>query len=156
MKGSLNNEINWWTNPTDCLFALVSTKSFQDSCPVFCVCDVKLEDKATCGGALILKDGAIRAMFSGPVTCKEWFGRDITTIKTALDILKLAGWDKTREVAVESENKILLNWLANSLQKPWGLSKLLVEVDVMDALLCWALVVLVLLCLPYLLVTAAV
>ncbi|KAK8544320.1 hypothetical protein V6N13_100549 [Hibiscus sabdariffa] len=70
-------------------------------------------------------------MFSWPVTCKEWFGSDITAIKMALDVLKLAGWDKTREVAVESESKILLNWLANSLQRPWGLSKLLAEVDVM-------------------------
>ncbi|KAK8701279.1 hypothetical protein V6N13_019669 [Hibiscus sabdariffa] len=113
---------------------------------------LQLEDKAVCGGALILKDGTIRAMFSGPVTCKEWFGRDITVIKTALDVLKLAGWDKTREVAVESENKILLNWLANTLQRPWGLSKLLAE----EALLRWALVVFVLLCLPYFLVTTAV
>ncbi|KAK8620181.1 hypothetical protein V6N13_066663 [Hibiscus sabdariffa] len=70
-------------------------------------------------------------MFSRPVTCMEWFGSDITAIKMALNVLKLAGWDKTREVAVESENKILLNWLANSLQRPWGLSKLLAEVDVL-------------------------
>ncbi|KAK8607153.1 hypothetical protein V6N13_052897 [Hibiscus sabdariffa] len=107
----------WSTCPADCLFELVSIKSSQDSCPIFRVCGVKLGDKAACGGALILKDGTIRAMFSGPVMCMEWFGSDITAIIMALNVLELAGWDKTREVAVESENKILLNWLANSLQR---------------------------------------
>ncbi|KAK8582698.1 hypothetical protein V6N13_069470 [Hibiscus sabdariffa] len=126
--------VNGISNFIDFCFArpfTVSIKSSQDSCPVFRVCGVKLGDKAACGGALILKDGTIRAMFSGPVTCMEWFGSDITAIIMALNVLKLAGWDKTREVAVESENKILLNWLANSLQRHWGLSKLLAEVDVL-------------------------
>ncbi|KAK8606596.1 hypothetical protein V6N13_030874 [Hibiscus sabdariffa] len=114
-----------------CLFSELSNYSSLDLCPVFRVSGVKFGNKAACGGALFLKDGTIGAMLSGPVSCNEYIVVDISAVKEALEMLKLAGWTKSWVVVLEIESKILLNCLANSSQRPWGLSKLLAHIDVL-------------------------
>ncbi|KAK8635303.1 hypothetical protein V6N13_023177 [Hibiscus sabdariffa] len=65
---------------------------------------VKFGNKAACGGALFLKDGTIKAMFSRPASCNEFIGVDISAVKVALEVLKLAGWTKNWVVILEIES----------------------------------------------------
>ncbi|KAK8633315.1 hypothetical protein V6N13_014161 [Hibiscus sabdariffa] len=74
-----------------------------DSCPGFRVYGVKHGYKAPCGGVLVMNDGTIRAMFSGPVNCNEFFWDRHYRSQSGTRSLKLAG--------------------------PWGFSKFLAEVD---------------------------
>ncbi|KAK8648578.1 hypothetical protein V6N13_129327 [Hibiscus sabdariffa] len=75
-------------NPFDCLFSEAPTNSSLDLCPVFRVSDVKFGNKNACGRALFSKDGTIKAMFSGPVSCNEYIGVDIAVVKAALEVFK--------------------------------------------------------------------
>ncbi|KAK8707974.1 hypothetical protein V6N13_059023 [Hibiscus sabdariffa] len=131
VKASSSNEVEWWINPSSCLLSKIPNYSPFDLCLVFRVSGVKFGNKAACGGALFLKDGTIKAMFSRPATCNEFIGVDISAVKVALEVLKPAWWTKSWVVILEIESKILLNWLANSFQRPWGFSKVLVDIDVL-------------------------
>ncbi|KAK8617081.1 hypothetical protein V6N13_117049 [Hibiscus sabdariffa] len=67
VKASFSNEVEWWTNPSGCLFSEAPTNSSLDPCPVFHV--------------------------SGPVSCNEFIGVDIAAVKAALEVLKLVGFE---------------------------------------------------------------
>ncbi|KAK8693970.1 hypothetical protein V6N13_071536 [Hibiscus sabdariffa] len=81
VKASFSNELEWWINPSGCLFSVVSNYSPHDFCPVFRVNGVKIGNKAACGGALFLKDGTIKAMFSGPILCSKYIGWTFLQLK---------------------------------------------------------------------------
>ncbi|KAK8625433.1 hypothetical protein V6N13_090305 [Hibiscus sabdariffa] len=126
------NEEEWWTCPFDCFFYRSSHSlgvSIGDATPVFLIQGVRIGDKAACGGLLLFGGGVIRAIFSGPVVDYGRAPIDLFAVKVALEIFKKAGWASSSALTIVLDNKVLINWLENTLQRPWGIAKHIAKID---------------------------
>ncbi|KAK8696940.1 hypothetical protein V6N13_113108 [Hibiscus sabdariffa] len=126
------NEGEWWTCPFDCFFYRISHSlgvSIGAATPVFLIQGVRIGDKAACGGLLLFGGGVIRAIFSGPVVDYGRAPIDLFAVKVALEIFKKAGWASSSALTIVLDNKVLINWLENTLQRTWGISKHIAEID---------------------------
>ncbi|KAK8549690.1 hypothetical protein V6N13_073470 [Hibiscus sabdariffa] len=86
-------------------------------------------DKATCGGALLMKNGVIRAIFSAPVQLGKDYFPGLVATKIALEVFRLVGWDSKSILQVNLDCKVQLNWVKNSLQRPWSVLRILTDID---------------------------
>ncbi|KAK8488159.1 hypothetical protein V6N11_073206 [Hibiscus sabdariffa] len=46
-----------------------------------------------------------------------------------METFKKVGWASSSALTIELDNKILINWLENSLQRPWSIAKYIAEID---------------------------
>ncbi|KAK8686373.1 hypothetical protein V6N13_125398 [Hibiscus sabdariffa] len=126
------NEGEWWTCPYDC-FSFRSSPSLYvspcDAVPIFRIHGVRKGDKAACGGILVTEGGVVRALFSGPVVDCGSVPIDLFTVKVALETFKKAGWASGSALTIELDNRVLINWLENTLQRPWRIAKYIAEID---------------------------
>ncbi|KAK8648300.1 hypothetical protein V6N13_129058 [Hibiscus sabdariffa] len=90
---------------------------------------VRKGDKSACGGMLVTKGGVVKALFSGPVVDYGSAPIDLFAVKVVLETFKKAGWALSSALTIELDNKILINWLENTLHRPWGIAKYIAEID---------------------------
>ncbi|KAK8637208.1 hypothetical protein V6N13_064632 [Hibiscus sabdariffa] len=62
--------------------------------------------KAACGGVLFAKEGAIRAIFSGPVISNNKLSAGLVAAKTAVEIFISAGWANRCPLMLVSDRKV--------------------------------------------------
>ncbi|KAK8626212.1 hypothetical protein V6N13_133863 [Hibiscus sabdariffa] len=65
-------------------------------------------EKATWGGVFTNERWRIRAMFSGPVCGSEMLPTDVTVVKTALEIFKIARWARIMALTLETKINFLV------------------------------------------------
>ncbi|KAK8669316.1 hypothetical protein V6N13_106750 [Hibiscus sabdariffa] len=126
------NEGEWWMCPFDCFFSRSSPPlgaSICDATPIFQIQGVRKGDKAACGGMLLFGGGVIRALFSGPVVDYGRVPIDLFAVKVALETFKKAGWASSLALTIVLDNRVLINWLENTLQRPWGIAKYIAEIN---------------------------
>ncbi|KAK8576173.1 hypothetical protein V6N13_090650 [Hibiscus sabdariffa] len=58
---------------------------------------------------------------------------DLFAVKVALETFKKAWWASRSALTIELDNRVLINWLENTLQRPWSIAKYIV---VIDSLVC--------------------
>ncbi|KAK8634011.1 hypothetical protein V6N13_014840 [Hibiscus sabdariffa] len=103
--------------------------SICDATPIFQIQGVRKGDKAACGGMLLFGGGVIRALFSGPVVDYGRVPIDLFAVKVALETFKKAGWASSLALTIVLDNRVLINWLENTPQRPWGIAKYIAEID---------------------------
>ncbi|KAK8667906.1 hypothetical protein V6N13_105383 [Hibiscus sabdariffa] len=131
-KFSLASEVDWWSNPYACfspgrLSQLVLTHA--DTTPVFRVYDFRKGDQSACGGLLVIKGAFVRALFSGPIVAGNFIPVDLFAVKVELETYLRAGWTKKDVLFIELDNKVLVYWILNPSQRPWGVARSKVEID---------------------------
>ncbi|KAK8689613.1 hypothetical protein V6N13_088327 [Hibiscus sabdariffa] len=86
-------------------------------------------DKAACGDILVTKGGVVRALFSGLVVDYGSVPIGLCAVKSTLETFKKAGWASRSALTIELDNRTLINWLKNSIQRPWNIAKYFFEID---------------------------
>ncbi|KAK8680714.1 hypothetical protein V6N13_109654 [Hibiscus sabdariffa] len=87
-------------------------------------------EQAACGGLLVMKGSEVRALFSGPIVDCGKMSIALRVVKV-LEIFKKVGWARKSALVVELDNKLLIKWLVNAVQRPWGYCELGGEVGAM-------------------------
>ncbi|KAK8689263.1 hypothetical protein V6N13_087985 [Hibiscus sabdariffa] len=54
---------------------------------------------------------------------------DLFAVKVVLETFKKAGWASRSALTIELDNRVLINWLENTLQRPWSIAKYIAEID---------------------------
>ncbi|KAL4386761.1 hypothetical protein GQ457_09G031240 [Hibiscus cannabinus] len=75
------------------------------------------------------RGGVVRALFSGPIVDCGCVPIDLFAVKVALETFKNAGWASRSALTFELDNRVFINWLENSLQRPWSIAKYIAEID---------------------------
>ncbi|KAE8681632.1 hypothetical protein F3Y22_tig00111311pilonHSYRG00173 [Hibiscus syriacus] len=88
---------------------------------------------AGCGGILRTAEGYVVAMLFGPVTEINSDFAELIAIKIALDVFVESCWCGKTGLIVESDSKVVLNWIQNALARPcrWGAIFQGIDVDAM-------------------------
>ncbi|KAK8590044.1 hypothetical protein V6N12_024428 [Hibiscus sabdariffa] len=116
------NTDDWWERPSTCLYVgslgLTHWPSARVEAARFIVNVSLMGEAKRCGGILCSNDRIIRALFFGPLHVS---GRDYTelvTMKIAVDIFIEAGWVGVTELVLESNSRVVLNWIENPIARP--------------------------------------
>ncbi|XP_039056340.1 uncharacterized protein LOC120199270 [Hibiscus syriacus] len=88
------------------------------------------KESAGCGGVLRTADGHVVSMFFGPVTEVNSDYEELVAIKNALEVFTESCWCGKSVLIVESDSKIVLNWVQNSSVRPWRWGATFQEIDV--------------------------
>ncbi|KAK8575645.1 hypothetical protein V6N13_033110 [Hibiscus sabdariffa] len=124
------NEGEWWTCPVECFFSQSSLSlgvSICDATLIFRIQGVRKGDKAACGGMLLFGGGVIRALFSGPVVDYGRVPINLFAVKVTLETFKKAGWASSSALTIVLDNRVLINWLENTLQRLGALLSILLR-----------------------------
>ncbi|KAL4308238.1 hypothetical protein GQ457_01G010290 [Hibiscus cannabinus] len=62
------------------------------------------------------------------LSVEEW-SIDLRAVEVVLEIFKKPGWTSKSTLVVELDKKMLIKWLVNMLQRPWGIARNLAEFD---------------------------
>ncbi|KAK8530107.1 hypothetical protein V6N12_060863 [Hibiscus sabdariffa] len=54
---------------------------------------------------------------------------NLFAVKVALETYLRAGWAKKAALSIELDNKVMVNWILNPSQRPWGVARSMVEID---------------------------
>ncbi|KAK8606229.1 hypothetical protein V6N13_102983 [Hibiscus sabdariffa] len=101
------SEVDWWSNPYACFYHGRLSKlalTHADRNPIFRVYGFRKGDQAACGVNLF-------------------------AVKVALETYLRAGWAKKAALSIELDNKVMVNWILNPSQRPWGVARSMVEID---------------------------
>ncbi|KAK8981668.1 hypothetical protein V6N11_028077 [Hibiscus sabdariffa] len=71
-----------------------------------------------CEGILCSNDRIIRALFFGPLHVSGRDYAELVTMKIAVDIFIEAGWVGVMELVLESNSRVVLNWIENPIARP--------------------------------------
>ncbi|KAE8699091.1 hypothetical protein F3Y22_tig00110596pilonHSYRG00035 [Hibiscus syriacus] len=74
---------------------------------------------AGCGGVLRTTNRHIIAMFFGPVLEVNSDFAELVVIKIALEVFADSCWRGKAALVVESDSKVVLNWVQNASARPW-------------------------------------
>ncbi|KAL4346396.1 hypothetical protein GQ457_17G004770 [Hibiscus cannabinus] len=85
----------------------------------FSVDGAATSDKAGCGVVLRDAQRIISIMFYGPLSPLGPDFAELVAILKALEVFKAGNWIGRAPLIVESNSKVILNWLSDSLQRPW-------------------------------------
>ncbi|KAK8644476.1 hypothetical protein V6N13_123782 [Hibiscus sabdariffa] len=95
----------------------------------FSVDGAATSDKAGCGGVLRDAHGVISIMFSGPLSPLGSEFAELGAILKALELFRAANWIGRAPLIVESDAKLILNWLSEPLQRSWRWWKIFRDID---------------------------
>ncbi|KAL4346521.1 hypothetical protein GQ457_17G004720 [Hibiscus cannabinus] len=122
-EGLLNDSL-WWDDPIQ--------STILAPCPIeqswthlpgdmvkFSVDGAATSDKAGCGVVLRDAQRIISIMFYGPLSPLGLDFAELVAILKALEVFKAGNWIVCAPLIVESNSKVILNWLSDSLQRPW-------------------------------------
>ncbi|KAL4348557.1 hypothetical protein GQ457_17G004680 [Hibiscus cannabinus] len=70
----------------------------------------------------------ISIMFYGPLSPLGPDFVELVAILKALEVFKAANWIGRAPLIVESDSKVILNWLLGSLQRPWRWWKIIRDI----------------------------
>ncbi|KAK8579195.1 hypothetical protein V6N12_069524 [Hibiscus sabdariffa] len=76
-----------------------------------------------------MKDGILRAIFSGPCEGLGAKYAEFQAIKVAMELFIEADWVGKSPLVIESDAKMVLNWISNKFVRLWGWWTILVEID---------------------------
>ncbi|KAK8650376.1 hypothetical protein V6N13_140017 [Hibiscus sabdariffa] len=79
-------------------------------------------DVVDLGGSFIVERLA-NMKRKGPVCGENMFVAGIFAVKMTIENFKPTGWENKVSLVRFLDCKILLNWIENPLQRPWGLAK---------------------------------
>ncbi|GMI85548.1 hypothetical protein like AT4G29090 [Hibiscus trionum] len=126
----------WWENP-GCILDSHANNKVVDFCwspprtgfIKFNVDGAVKNEAAGCGGVLRTHEGVMRAVFAGPVDCCGVDYAELSTIKIGLQVFTEMEWSGSESLIVESDSKIVLNWINDVSQRPWRWWSVLLEID---------------------------
>ncbi|KAE8726307.1 hypothetical protein F3Y22_tig00007099pilonHSYRG00013 [Hibiscus syriacus] len=138
-KGSINEslpivEASWWKNPLECLdsnlpqvdWAPPSARNLK-----FSMDGAFKNSVAGCGGVLRDDRGFIKAIFSGPVEAGSPEMAELAVIRMELELFVETGWHSHWSLIIESDSKVVLNWVNSVVSRPWRGWDCLEEIDVL-------------------------
>ncbi|KAE8661701.1 hypothetical protein F3Y22_tig00113725pilonHSYRG01912 [Hibiscus syriacus] len=126
----------WWDWPGE------SSSSIAHQCPKsawqppasgqlkFNVDGSAMDKTPCCGGVFRTLDGYVVAMSFGPGTKVNSDYAELLAIKIALDVYIDSCWCCKAALIVESDSKVVLNWIQNAYSRPWRLGVIFQEIDV--------------------------
>ncbi|KAL4347480.1 hypothetical protein GQ457_17G004730 [Hibiscus cannabinus] len=95
----------------------------------FNVAGVAKEGRVGCGGVLYYASGTIRGLFSGSIIGTNATLAVILAIKNALELFATTSWAGIETLVVEIDSLVVLNWMENSLYRPWSYWYVFMETD---------------------------
>ncbi|KAK8535524.1 hypothetical protein V6N12_057040 [Hibiscus sabdariffa] len=129
----LENTDGWWDRPRSCFAKKVGDdsvwKSTEDGSFKFNVVGVAKEGRVGCGGVLYSASGTIRGLFSGSIIGTDATLAVILAIKNALELFATTSWAGIETLVVEIDSLVVLNWMGNSLYRPWSYWYVFMETD---------------------------
>ncbi|KAK9020700.1 hypothetical protein V6N11_010717 [Hibiscus sabdariffa] len=119
---SFVNADDWWERPSTCLtvgsLGLTHWPSAQVDAARFIVNLSLMGEAKGCEGILCSNDQIIKALFFGPLHVSGRDYAELVTMKIAVDIFIEAGWVGVMELVLESNSRVVLNWIKNPIARP--------------------------------------
>ncbi|KAE8688105.1 hypothetical protein F3Y22_tig00111000pilonHSYRG00058 [Hibiscus syriacus] len=123
----------WWDRPAKSAVVYQSSKIIWKP-PVLGQMKFNVDGSATnksagCGGVLRIADGYVVVMFSGPITEVNSDYAELVAIKIALEVFVESCWCGKAILIIESDSKVVLNWVQNFYVRPWRWGAVFQEID---------------------------
>ncbi|KAE8731152.1 hypothetical protein F3Y22_tig00002840pilonHSYRG00484 [Hibiscus syriacus] len=113
---------SWWKNPLECLDSSILQVDWVPPS----VGNLKFNaDRAFknsfagCGGVLRDDRGFIKVIISGLIEAENPEMVKLAAIRVALELFVEAGWHSHWNLIIESDSKIVLNWVNSAVSRSW-------------------------------------